>query len=797
MSEKQPVSRLRTDIAVGGHIARAELRDLLRRKDSRRQRLTLTLLVVLAFPLYLAVLRFSYLAGVESRTGVELAVVAMARNLLTPTLLVVVLFGALGAAQTLSRDSVRTLLLTSVSARAIVVGNVLYLLGTWLALASLGLVPVIAYAAGARTPFFVLAVVGGILPLLVVAMLVGLSLAYLLWVAIVRLGLSERARRLVTASISVVAFLAAFGAGITLGRTTADPTGGLPTEDPTTPLGWYADVLFVGSPMAEPLGIRTVGAALAVLLSIPLAFSILVGLAPRFWYATADRTEGVKTPVQRPVVDRPPSVLVGRHHPLLGHSPVLRTAFGYARQALRRPDQFVYLLYYLFPVAAVLVPVGIDTPSAAPLALGLAAIVIGVWFAGSVFCLNPLGSEGAMLSQVVLARRSPSVFVHGRLLAGIGLGWVLSFVGILLVVGSLWSFNGGPPPALPIAVGTVGVFGAVVVSACVAMGVGSVLPKSESVEVFDSVEAVIPSILAALIHGVGALLVLTWAGVLALAVTPQSPLDGIQILALAGGVGAICWGLADGSRRFALARLRDYGRERTRVDRPFVAYAAVGLALLSILLGQSAGLTAMLLLGFDRPIEQLLPVLFVVEYLGSVVVALGFLYVTRRGLAYLDVSWPSLRNIAAIVAGLVGMLALWAVASVGIAQLGLPAADHALFDTDDIDGDLLLLLIPLVLLVNGPVEELLYRNIIQKYLAEQFTTVTAIGLTSGIFALVHVPVYLTAGVEALGVMLVVLFGLSAFLGILYARTRSLVVVAAVHGGYNALLILGLYVTTVA
>jgi membrane protease YdiL (CAAX protease family) len=145
----------------------------------------------------------------------------------------------------------------------------------------------------------------------------------------------------------------------------------------------------------------------------------------------------------------------------------------------------------------------------------------------------------------------------------------------------------------------------------------------------------------------------------------------------------------------------------------------------------------------------------------------------------------------------VGSLVIWAVGTATITGLGLPAADHALFDpTDDANPSLLLLLVPLVLFVNGPVEELLYRNVVQKYLAERFNTLTAVGIASVIFALAHLPAYFTANPAGIVVTLGLLFVVSCLWGALYAHTRSLVVVSAIHGLYNAVLLGMVYATTV-
>ena len=795
---------LRTDLGVGVAIARAELRDLLRRNDSRRQRATLALLALLGIPVWLSFIRQGYSLGVTTRGGTSADVVPVARNLLVPGLLVVVLFGGLGAAQSLARNAVRPLVLTTASTRAIVVGKLLYILSTWLLVLTLAAGPALAYAVGARAPVFALALLVGGVPLLLLTMGIGLSLAYLLWVSIERLGLPEIARRLVTASLSVVAFLFAFVLGLSLGQTT-DSTGGLalPTGDPVVPLGWYADLLFVGSPMAEPLGPRTWVAVFAIWGGLPLTFAVLVRLAPAYWYATP--TDGNGDRRERsgiiPEFDATPSERVGRGTGLFGRSITLRAALGYARHVARRPDQYVYLFYYLFPVAMVLVPFGVSNPEMTPAALGVGLLLLGVWLTGGVVCLNPLGTEGAMLSQLVLAETPARTFVHARLLVGLAIGAGLSLTGLGIVV--VW--GAGVPPVTVTTVWVAllalgGLAAALVVSGAFALAIGSVLPKFETTEVFDSVETLVPSVFAALIHGVVSLVVFSGLTVTVFALSPGNPF-GIPRLAALLGAGLLVLALvalADGSRRYAIARFRAYGREDLGLGRTYAVYAAFGLSVLSLLLGQSLSLAAVALLGVEVPVETPdLAVLFVVEYLGAVLVAVGFLYVSRRGRPYLDIRWPTAREVGAVAVGLLALLALQAVGSLVIGQLDLPAAENTLFDLEDGDPSLLLVLVPLILLVNGPVEELLYRNVVQKYLTEQFPTHVAVLLASVVFTLAHIPAYLVGGPSLLGVAvtLVLLFGLSCVLGTLFVRTRNLVVVAAVHGLYNATLLVALYLTT--
>lgn len=786
------MSSLWRDLRVGFRVGRASVRDRFRRNTStRREKAAFALLALLVLPGFVLFVQQAYSAGVASRGGVGGTTVAIARNGLLPAMGVFTVVAGLEAVQRLGNDSVRTLLLTSAPTRGVVVGKLISLLVSWLVLLVFGFIMLVAYAVGAGTPLFPVVVAVALLPVFVLVLCAGLAVGYTVWLGVDRLGLSEGGRQVVTAGLYMVVILGMFAGGSLLGGATAEGglSGLLPTGPPATPVGWYADLFFIGSPMTPTLGLQTVLAAGLVLGAVPLVFGLVVRLAPQYWYAEAADEDEEDTPTTEPI--RSPSELVGwTPDTLTGRSPTLRTVLALVRNAVRQPSQYVYLFYYVFPVAPILVQQALSAPGAIPLTGGGALLVLGVWLAGGVFCLNPLGAEGAMLSQLVLAQRRAETFVHARLLAGAVLGTLLTTAGAvtLTLAADIVTLRLG-------AVGAAFAASAAVASAGLALGLGSVLPKFEAVELFESVETVAPSIIAALVHAVLSVLLLVAAvGVAALLALPESPLSvGQQVgaVTLYGGTALL---LADGSRRYAVARFRDYGREVARTDRPFALYAAFALSMLAFLLGQAVATVVILVVNFDPQSVPLFATLFGVQYAGFVLVAVGFLYATHRGLAYLDLSVPSARQVGIAAAGLGGTFAIWGVASVVVTELGLPATDHALFDPDE-DGNpqLLLVLIPLVLLVNGPVEELLYRNVIQKYLAERFSVPVAIAAASAIFSLAHVPAYVSSGLTALSVTLVLLFAIACLWGWLYHRTESLLVVSAIHGLYNAVLIGALYV----
>ena len=173
---------------------------------------------------------------------------------------------------------------------------------------------------------------------------------------------------------------------------------------------------------------------------------------------------------------------------------------------------------------------------------------------------------------------------------------------------------------------------------------------------------------------------------------------------------------------------------------------------------------------------------------GALIFAGVYFAYSKHDWSYIDLEMPSQRDVAYTV----GALGLLVVALIGISQLfeilGVAPSSHGI-EQDAREGDpaLLLALIPLTILIIGPAEELVFRNIVQKRLGESISRWGAIVATSVIFAVVHFQAYATSEslpeiVGSLGVV----FLLSMVLGWSYMKTENIVVPSVAHGVYNAL-----------
>lgn len=176
------------------------------------------------------------------------------------------------------------------------------------------------------------------------------------------------------------------------------------------------------------------------------------------------------------------------------------------------------------------------------------------------------------------------------------------------------------------------------------------------------------------------------------------------------------------------------------------------------------------------------------QVLNGAALVLATLLTTRVYLAwsglgrdFLDISWPDRRTLGWATLGLVALIAL----SFTVSALGVPTAEHGLTDRVRAAGlSALWVLVPISLLVVGPAEELVYRNLVQKTLARGMGVLPAVLGASAIFAIAHFPAYASPDLQATLGSLVVVFALSCILGAIYARTRNLPAVALLHGAYD-------------
>jgi membrane protease YdiL (CAAX protease family) len=224
---------------------------------------------------------------------------------------------------------------------------------------------------------------------------------------------------------------------------------------------------------------------------------------------------------------------------------------------------------------------------------------------------------------------------------------------------------------------------------------------------------------------------------------------------------------------------------------------AVGVAFLVALAGFALGIGLIVVgslvlvgvLGLTvGPVGQL--ALSLVSIQGIAFPAVAYLYLRRRNLT---LSWvparvPSVREVGVIVAGYVGAFVLVLVGATLITSLtGSTGASNQAGVTALENPEIIPILIPVMILLVGPGEELLFRGVIQGTLRERFEAPAAIVLASLMFAPPHI-LALVGSPQAMLTTVTILLVPSLVFGTVYEYTENIVVPSLVHGIYNATLL---------
>lgn len=230
----------------------------------------------------------------------------------------------------------------------------------------------------------------------------------------------------------------------------------------------------------------------------------------------------------------------------------------------------------------------------------------------------------------------------------------------------------------------------------------------------------------------------------------------------------------------------------------------LGLTALALFVGLVLGVGvvgAFLALGYDvSGVEALAtPEFLVASVLATqgAMALVGYAYVRRTGFV-VPVARPSRRDAAWIAGGLVAALAL-ALAAGAVVDALVPVESQpgsVIGDIAAVDPAVLLVIGAMSVLWVAPAEEYLFRGVVQGRLRRSFGVVAAVGLTSVLFAAIHVFNFtgaLAVIVAYLGVLAVV----SLVFGYAYERTGNLTVPVAIHAAYNLVLSLLSYVALVA
>lgn len=235
-------------------------------------------------------------------------------------------------------------------------------------------------------------------------------------------------------------------------------------------------------------------------------------------------------------------------------------------------------------------------------------------------------------------------------------------------------------------------------------------------------------------------------------------------------------------------------------DRLRLVVQLLGVTIAAFALGIVVGLTILVVLdalAITLADTTLLVVnLIALQGIAFPVTAVVYLRWRGRSLQMIPVQMPSMKEIGIVVGGWIGTLVLVSIFGGIITAIGGEGASNQAGETALEHPEFIPYLIPLVFLLNGPGEELLFRGVIQGTFRERFTAPSAIILASLMFAPAHL-LALSGSLQAMLVTISILLVPSLVFGTLYELTDNFVVPSLVHSLYNATLfgLIYVYATT--
>jgi membrane protease YdiL (CAAX protease family) len=156
-----------------------------------------------------------------------------------------------------------------------------------------------------------------------------------------------------------------------------------------------------------------------------------------------------------------------------------------------------------------------------------------------------------------------------------------------------------------------------------------------------------------------------------------------------------------------------------------------------------------------------------------------------------NLRWPTLRDGGWILGGLAAIIVASLVTELVVSQFGSGSATN-ISSAAAVENPVVIYSVFLIgnLLLIAPIEEFLFRGVIQGRLRESYGAITAITVTSVGFGLTHIPSYWFGGSDLLSVgVWGAVLGISTtgfILGYVYERTHSLLTVSIIHGLVNTI-----------
>ncbi|WP_380674303.1 CPBP family intramembrane glutamic endopeptidase [Salinigranum sp. GCM10025319] len=185
----------------------------------------------------------------------------------------------------------------------------------------------------------------------------------------------------------------------------------------------------------------------------------------------------------------------------------------------------------------------------------------------------------------------------------------------------------------------------------------------------------------------------------------------------------------------------------------------------------------------------------VLQFVGFVVAIVGFLAITDTW-HLLHTRRLTPRTVLLTAGAVVALLAAQFGAGFVLQALGVSFGENQVITQGRQNPVYFLYMIPVSLLLVGPIEELLFRGVVQGVLRRSFGVRVGIVVASGLFGLVHW-VAVSGGPTEKFAYVAIAGTLGIVLGVLYERTETILAPAIAHGVYNSVLFVIQYVGATA
>ncbi|WP_318567510.1 CPBP family intramembrane glutamic endopeptidase [Salinigranum marinum] len=181
----------------------------------------------------------------------------------------------------------------------------------------------------------------------------------------------------------------------------------------------------------------------------------------------------------------------------------------------------------------------------------------------------------------------------------------------------------------------------------------------------------------------------------------------------------------------------------------------------------------------------------VLQFVGFVIAIIGFLAITDTW-HLLHTRRLTARTLLLSAGAVVVLLAAQFGAGFLLQALGISFGENQVITQGREAPVYFLYMIPVSLLLVGPIEELLFRGVVQGVLRRSFGVRAGIVVASGLFGLVHWIAVSGGPTEKLAYVAIA-GTLGIVLGVLYERTETIAAPALAHGVYNSVLFVIQYV----